>query len=62
MTDLQEAMIAEARKRHGEILPCSSKRSLAECFTEEGEYDTILWYNDAQGNTHVVRRSALCPS
>jgi hypothetical protein len=60
MTDLQASMIAEARRRHGEIEPCAFRNSLAECFTDEGEYGLLFWYNDAQGHTHVVRRSPAC--
>ena len=32
MTALQKAMIAEARKQHGEIQPCATKENLEECF------------------------------
>ncbi len=60
MTDLQASMIAEARKHHGEIFPCSCKRSLEECFTDEGKYGLFLYYNTPDGHTHVIRRSPAC--
>jgi len=60
MTDLQEAMLAEARARHGEIQPCSGREDLGECFTREKGM-TLLWYNSVDGSTRVViRKDALC--
>ena len=53
MTILQEAMIAEARKRHGQIRFCARCISLEECFTEE-DGRLYFWFNTQDGNTRVL--------
>ena len=55
MTQLQRAMIAQARERFDKILPCSGKASLDECFIDMGEYGYLLYYNTPDGGTHVVK-------
>lgn len=54
----QRAMIAEARKRHGEIFPCATRKTIEDCFTNEPGVGLLFWFNDSRGNTHVIRRSA----
>lgn len=45
-------LLAAARRRHGRVEPCSG-REWSECFTTIGGR-RVLWYNDQNGNTHVV--------
>lgn len=53
MTSRHQALIAAARKQHGEIQPCSTRRSLEDCFTEE-EGRLHFWFNIQGGNTRVL--------
>jgi len=47
-------LLGAARNRHGEVFPCKTTSSFAECLTSlEGER-ACLWYNTADGSTHVV--------
>jgi len=58
MTDLQQALLADARSRYGEIQPCAGRRSLEECFADYGKHGFYLYFNDKTGSTHVVRAAA----
>ncbi len=52
-------LMAAARRRHGRIHPCAGK-TWAECFTVEAG-QTLFWYNDASGSTHVIFENKLMP-
>jgi len=55
MTLEKERLLDQARKRCGAIEPCSGKRSLEECFTEERGM-LLFWFNSADGSTHMIYR------
>lgn len=55
MTEQQRGMIAEARARHGEILPCVHRSSLENCFTMERGL-LMFWFNDDSGSTRMISR------
>ncbi len=57
MPDLRAALVTEARARHGVILPCASKQTLEECFTQLPSGELIFWFNTPDGNTHIERSS-----
>jgi len=54
MSRRKRALIDQARERHGEIQPCGTRRSLAECFTEEDGF-LMLWFNSPNGTTHMIK-------
>jgi hypothetical protein len=55
--DLKQSMVEEARERYGTILPCGSKRELADCFTEERSLGIIIfWFRAPSQSTRVVVR------
>ena len=49
---IRHEMMKEVRGLSG--TPCGDRR-LDECFTRD-EGTLILWYNDAAGSTHVIKR------
>ncbi|MBE3119266.1 MAG: hypothetical protein IMZ50_11005 [Candidatus Atribacteria bacterium] len=53
------ALIEQARTQYGEILPCSGKASLEECITDDPRTGRMLWFNSADGDTHVVSEREL---
>ncbi len=59
MTATQEQLIARARERCGEILPCTSRQTLEECFTTLPSGEIVLWFNLPNGSTAILRESAL---
>lgn len=50
-----ERMIAQARKKDGVIVPCSSKKDLESCFTNHGN-ELFFWYNDKTGTTKMMQK------
>jgi hypothetical protein len=48
----KRALIDQARKQHGQILPCAGK-TFEECFTFEGG-ELFFWFNLQDGNTRVL--------
>ncbi len=54
---IQEQLIARARERCGEILPCGKRRSLEENFTQLPSGELVFWFNTPDGNTHIERSS-----
>jgi hypothetical protein len=53
MSALQKKLIKQARETYHQIFPCSSKRSLEECFTiMDKKY--LFWFNTADRSTHVL--------
>jgi hypothetical protein len=53
MSKKQRRMICRAQKKHGRICPCGTLPMLSQCFSKVGER-MVFWYNDENGNTHVV--------
>lgn len=53
MSRRKRALIADARKRHGQIQPCATRERLENCFTEE-EGRLFFWFNTQDGNTKVL--------
>lgn len=53
MSAAQAALVERARAQYGEILPCSSKRSLEECFTAEFGL-LMFWFNDQSRSTRML--------
>ncbi|MBW2000564.1 MAG: hypothetical protein JRJ29_21725 [Deltaproteobacteria bacterium] len=53
MSRRKQALIDQARAQYGEILPCATRRSLEECFTEESG-QLHFWFNLEDGNTKVL--------
>ncbi len=53
MSRRKQILVDQARERYGEIQPCGTRRSLAECFTEE-EGQLHFWFNLEDGNTKVL--------
>ncbi len=59
MPDPRMALLAGARRRHGDIQPCASKATLEECFTTLRSGEAVLWFNTPDGSIRVLRESAL---
>jgi hypothetical protein len=58
---LKSALIARARKKHGNIAPCGGCTSLDECFSID-ENELLLWYNDLTiDSTHLERVPLALP-
>ena len=55
------ALMLQARRAHGELYPCSGRRSIWEGFTQE-RGRLMFWWNSADGNTHMVWAPAVSPS
>ena len=53
MNAIKKKMIAEAEKKYRKILPCSSRRSLDECFTIE-KNRVVFWFNTEDFSTHML--------
>ncbi len=54
---IQEQLIARARGRCGEILPCASRQTLEECFTQLPSGELVFWFNTPDGSTRILRES-----
>lgn len=54
MTSRQQALIDQAREKHGEIQPCANKENLEQCFTLEDRYGYLFWFNTEDGSTRVL--------
>jgi hypothetical protein len=51
--EIVDRLITEAVDRHGEITPCTGRRTFVDSITRmPGMW--VLWYNDASGSTHTV--------
>jgi hypothetical protein len=57
--DPRAALLAEARRRHGDIRPCASRATLEDCFTTLPSGEAIFWFNLPSGTTAVLRESSL---
>lgn len=56
MTATRDALIAQAISENG--VPCAGKSCLEDCFTDEPGIGLMLWYNEPNGNTRVLRANA----
>ena len=56
MTDETKGkLIKLATARHGIITHCPDRASLDACFIEEEELgETLFWFNDMAGSTHLL--------
>jgi hypothetical protein len=52
MSNIEEKLLARARSRYGRIQPCAGK-SLSQCFFYQNDC-LQFWFNDLDGNTHLV--------
>jgi len=59
VSDRKQALIDQARKRHGEIQPCSGKERLEDCFSEENPCGLMFWFNTEDGSTRVLVEGRL---
>ncbi len=50
---VKSKLIQNARNQYGEILYCGKATCWAECFTHEDD-ELAFWFNDTDGNTHVI--------
>ena len=55
MSENKKELLAQALKRHKNILPCSGMGSFAECFTIHDDL-LLLWFNTSDGSTHMVKK------
>lgn len=53
MEQAKSAMIKEARRTYKNIFPCSNRKSLADCFTVEGDL-LLFWFNTEDNSTHLI--------
>ena len=51
ITKLQ--LIKRAREQYGEIFFCGKSQTWHECFTED-DGELHFWFNDKDGNTHLI--------
>ena len=48
-------IIKETRREYGVILPCATRKSLEDCFIDQGQFGIFFYFNDTTGNTHAIR-------
>jgi len=53
MNQMKEEMIRRAQETYREILPCTTKKDLTDCFTTE-EGRICFWFNTADKTTHMI--------
>jgi len=53
MNQMKEEMIRRAQEAYREILPCTTKKDLNDCFTTE-EGRVCFWFNTADKTTHMI--------
>ncbi|MBN2038271.1 MAG: hypothetical protein JW768_16140 [Chitinispirillaceae bacterium] len=53
MNELKQKLILRAKKQYKQIYPCSSKKSIRDCFTVENDR-MIFWFNTADETTHIL--------
>jgi hypothetical protein len=53
MNKLKEDLIRQARDTYKDILPCTPKSDLADCFTTE-EDRVLFWFNTRDKTTHMI--------
>lgn len=58
LTNRKQALIAAARAQHGDIQPCSGKRSLEDCFTDEAGVGLIFWFNTPDHTTRIIKEES----
>jgi hypothetical protein len=58
MNTLKRKMIAEAQRKYSRIFPCSSRRTLNECFTVEDD-QIIFWFNTEDATTHTMTKDLV---
>ena len=56
MNEIKKTLINRARMQFKQIFPCSTKKSLRECFTIEEDL-MIFWFNTEDETTHILTQN-----
>jgi hypothetical protein len=52
MSNAEQKLLSRARRQFGQIQPCSGK-TLSQCFYYQNGH-LQFWFNDSEGNTHLL--------
>ena len=55
LTENHKVLIKDARKKHGKIYPCGSKKSFGDCFTVQ-DNKLYFWFDTPDRSTHVLEK------
>ncbi len=60
MSNIEQKLLKHARRQYGQIQPCSGK-TLSQCFYYQNGC-LQFWFNDREGNTHLLYVSGESPA